>query len=101
MKSASLIVNPSAGRGKAGKHVAEIQAALHELGIETGRSREALVLARGIAMTSYASAEEFGRFITGTKSNEANERQGAIGDFLEERGETFARRATSVIRRPA
>jgi len=71
-----------------------LQRGVVELGIKTGRSREALVLARGIAMTSYASAEEFGRLVTGANSNEASERRGAIEDFLEECGETFARSCT-------
>lgn len=71
-----------------------LQRRVVELGIETGKSREGLVLARGIAMTSYASADEFGRRIAGAESDEASERRGAIGDFLEAGGETFARNCT-------
>jgi len=71
-----------------------LQRRVVELGIETGKSHEALVLARGIAMTSYASPDEFGRRIPGVESDEARDRRSAIGDFLEERGETFARTCT-------
>jgi diacylglycerol kinase (ATP) len=39
LQSASLIVNPSAGRGRAGKHIAAIRSTLLELGIETVMSQ--------------------------------------------------------------
>ena len=71
-----------------------LQRRVVELGIATGESREALVLARGIAMTSYASPDEFGRRITGAESDDAWERSSAIGDFLDATGETFARNCT-------
>lgn len=35
MPSATMIVNPTAGRGRAGRHIPEIRALLRELGIET------------------------------------------------------------------
>ena len=71
-----------------------LQRRVVELGIETGRSREALVLARGIAMTTYASADEFGRRFHTVDGSDAGERGSAIGDFLGECGETFARTCT-------
>lgn len=71
-----------------------LQRRVVELGLTTGKSQEALVLARGIAMTSYASPDEFGRSITGAESNDAWERSSAIGDFLGTGGAAFARKCT-------
>lgn len=71
-----------------------LQRRVVELGLATGRSHEALVLARGIAMTSYASAEEFARRFAAVESDEAWKHCQAIGDFLEVSGESFARNCT-------
>ena len=59
------------------------------LGVATGKSREALVIARGLAMTSYTSVEEFShRF--GSDSGEASDKCDQIGSFLTDHGESFA-----------
>jgi homoserine O-acetyltransferase/O-succinyltransferase len=71
-----------------------LQRRVVELGLATGKSHEALVLARGIAMTSYASADEFDRRFAGAASDDAGQRSDAIGDFLQLSGETFARNCT-------
>ncbi len=67
-----------------------LQRRIVELGIATGRSREALVIARGLAMTSYASVEEFSDRFGGLNAREAPGRCDAIDAFLADSGETFA-----------
>lgn len=71
-----------------------LQRRVVELGLATGKSHEALVLARGIAMTTYASADEFDRRFAGAANHDADKRSDAIGDFLQLSGETFARNCT-------
>ena len=71
-----------------------LQRRVVELGLATGKSYEALVLARGIAMTTYASADEFDRRFAGAATYDTDKRSRAIGDFLQLSGETFARNCT-------
>ncbi|HEY3258587.1 MAG TPA: alpha/beta fold hydrolase, partial [Gemmatimonadaceae bacterium] len=71
-----------------------LQRRVVRLGLATGRSHEALVLARGMAMTSYSSADEFDRRFARAASHDADKRSGAIGDFLQLSGESFAHDCT-------
>jgi homoserine O-acetyltransferase len=62
-----------------------IQRRIVELGLETGRGRDALVLARALAMTTYRSAREFAdRFRTADD----------VESYLRHHGEKFAARFT-------
>jgi homoserine O-acetyltransferase len=71
-----------------------LQRRIVELGIATGRSRDALVIARGLAMTTYASVEEFSSRFGELSGWGASGRCEAIDAFLAESGETFAARCT-------
>jgi homoserine O-acetyltransferase len=64
-----------------------IQRRIVELGLETGRGRDAMAIARGLAMTTYRSAEEFGeRFEAGREPKADN----AVEGYLRHHGEKFA-----------
>jgi homoserine O-acetyltransferase/O-succinyltransferase len=64
-----------------------IQRQIVELGLETGRTRDALALARALAMTTYRSATEFEqRFPSGPSGLPA------IESYLAHQGATFASR---------
>ena len=71
-----------------------IQRRIVELGIATGRARDALVIARGLAMTSYASADDFSHRFRGLDDREASDKCGEIDEFLRDSGETFATSCT-------
>jgi len=71
-----------------------LQRRIVDLGIATGRSQEALILARGLAMTSYASVEEFGSRFGELHGRDASDRCDAIDTFLSDAGQTFAARCT-------
>ena len=70
-----------------------LQRRVVELGLKTGRAHEAVVIARGLAMTTYSTAEDFSdRF--DSEHQEALVRRRVVGDFLESSGEIFARSCT-------
>lgn len=71
-----------------------LQRRIVELGIATGQAPEALVIARGLAMTSYASADEFSHRFGGSGYREASDKCGEIDAFLRDSGEIFARSCT-------
>lgn len=67
-----------------------LQRRVVELGLRTGRGYEALVIARGLAMTTYTSAEEFSnRF-----EIDADDARDDIANFLTQSGKRFADRCT-------
>ena len=58
------------------------------LGLDTGRARDALAIARGIAMTTYRTADEFAtRF---THASHADGLAAAVGDYLAHCGTRWA-----------
>jgi homoserine O-acetyltransferase/O-succinyltransferase len=63
-----------------------LQRSIVELGLKTGRGYDALVIARGLAITTYTSADEF--------SNRFESRAHDVADYLMEAGERFADRCT-------
>lgn len=67
-----------------------LQRRIVELGIATGLAREALVIARGVAMTSYTSAEEFSHRFGEFDNREASGKCDEIDAFLRDSGEVFA-----------
>lgn len=70
-----------------------LQRRVVELGLEADRAREALVIARGLAMTTYSTAEDFtARFRSEDDATE-DTRQ-SIADFLNASGETFVHRCS-------
>jgi homoserine O-acetyltransferase len=65
-----------------------LQRRIVDLGLETGRARDALAIARGLAMTTYRSVEEFGeRFAVGGGPI-AGDR--SVESYLKHHGEKFA-----------
>ena len=68
-----------------------LQRKVVELGLSAGRGREALAIARGMAMTTYATADSFAdRF----GESSPRERSSSIDSFLLQEGERFAARCT-------
>ena len=71
-----------------------LQRRVVELGIKTGRAEEALAIARGLAMTTYSTAEDFScRFSAEDRDAQATRR--SIAGFLAVSGETFALRCSA------
>jgi homoserine O-acetyltransferase/O-succinyltransferase len=68
-----------------------IQRRVVELGIETGRVRDALVLARSLAMTTYRSGREFAeRFARTPITITDNDAEFPVESYLRHHGERFA-----------
>ncbi|HET9986064.1 MAG TPA: homoserine O-succinyltransferase [Longimicrobiales bacterium] len=61
------------------------------LGVESGRERDGLAIARGIAMTTYRTAEEFAARFGGAPERTTAGPRFPVEDYLEQRGEAFAR----------
>ena len=70
-----------------------IQRRIVKLGLETGTGREALAIARGLAMTTYRTADEFEeRF--GTTPTPGCTTRWPVEEYLEARGQEWATRFT-------
>lgn len=65
------------------------------LGSAVGRERDGLAIARGIAMTSYLTAQHFEERITGSDRNDSRLVEDRIGNYLKRHGEQFAEQWTS------
>lgn len=72
-----------------------LQRRVVELGSTVGRERDALTIARGIAMTSYLTARHFEERVVGCDRNDARVVEDRIGNYLRTSGEQFAERWTS------
>lgn len=70
-----------------------LQRNIVKLGLESGRARESLALARGLAMTTYRSAREFGeRFATTPIAHTPRDATFDVERYLAHHGERFAER---------
>ncbi|HMA23482.1 MAG TPA: homoserine O-succinyltransferase [Gemmatimonadaceae bacterium] len=70
-----------------------LQRRIVELGLDTGRASEALAIARGLAITTYRSAREFGeRFDSAPIERSDNEATFPVESYLRHHGERFAAR---------
>lgn len=67
----------------------ELQRRIVALGIEAGRGEEALALARGMAMTTYRTPEEFAERFEGGISSDDPLAASAPGAYLRARGEAY------------
>ena len=68
-----------------------LQRNIVKLGLESGRVQESLTLARGLAMTTYRSAREFGaRFDAAPVERTARDATFAVERYLARHGERFA-----------
>ncbi|HJQ52987.1 MAG TPA: homoserine O-succinyltransferase [Gemmatimonadaceae bacterium] len=72
-----------------------LQRRVIELGSATGRERDAIAIARGIAMTTYLTAEHLAERIAPDAPADRRALESRIGNFLKSRGEQFADRWTS------
>jgi homoserine O-acetyltransferase len=71
--------------------IRSIQRRVVELGLETGRARDALSLARSLAMTTYRSAREFAeRFDSAPASSTDRSAEFPVESYLKHHGERFA-----------
>jgi homoserine O-acetyltransferase len=74
-----------------------IQRHVVELGLETGRAHDALVLARGLGMTTYRTIREFSeRFDPAPESVTASSAAFPVERYLRHQGERFAGRFTAA-----
>lgn len=72
-----------------------IQRRIVELGLDTGRASQALSIARGLAMTTFRSTEEFGeRFEVSAVSHHPSATRFPVEDYLRHHGDKFARAFT-------
>lgn len=69
-----------------------IQRRIVRLGIERGAGREALSIARGLAMTTYRSAAEFGTRFDGGAVRDGSGFRFPVDAYLDAHGESFAAR---------
>lgn len=70
-----------------------LQRNIVKLGVESGRVKESLALARGLAMTTYRSAREFGeRFSPSPIEQSGNDATFDVERYLAQHGERFAER---------
>jgi homoserine O-acetyltransferase len=65
-----------------------------EVGLETGRAAECMVIARGIAMTSYRTAREFEERFEATPSEIGLDAEFDVDRYLRRAGERFVERMT-------
>ncbi len=72
-----------------------LQRRIVALGILSGSSEEALVVARGLALTTYSSADEFELRFGASVAGDAEERCRTIGDYLRTSGARFAETCTA------
>ena len=72
-----------------------LQRRVVELGTAVGRERDALSIARGIAMTSYLTPRYFEERVGADDRVDAPAFEGRIGRYLQSKGEQFADRWTS------
>lgn len=86
--AASAASHPMASASRA------VQRALVELGLRTGRGREALELARALAMTTYRTPEELGERFTGAPVFDGQGVRLPVHDWLAAHGARFAARWT-------
>jgi homoserine O-acetyltransferase len=72
-----------------------LQRRVVELGSSAGREREALAIARGIAMTTYVTAQHFNDRLGNADGEDARCTVDRIEEYLKTRGEQFASAWTS------
>ncbi|HJQ10753.1 MAG TPA: homoserine O-succinyltransferase [Gemmatimonadaceae bacterium] len=72
-----------------------LQRRVVELGSNLGRERDALTIARGIAMTSYLTPHYFKERFIDSESADSSAIENRIGSYLKTKGEDFADRWTS------
>jgi homoserine O-acetyltransferase len=87
-----VAISADAGPHPAATAIRELQRRIVALGLATGDADEALSIARGLAMLSYRTREEFAQRFDGGIAGEAVLGRSDPGAYLRNRGEAFARR---------
>lgn len=72
-----------------------LQRRIVALGTEVGRQHDALVIARGIAMTSYLTSQYFEERLSGIDRSDPRQVEDHIGAYLKKHGEAFADKWTA------
>lgn len=84
-----VIISAPAEPHAAATAIRELQRRIVGLGIETGRALEALSIARGLAMTTYRTSEEFAERFAGGIPDEDPLGLSAPGAYLKARGDVY------------
>ncbi|MGZ8336195.1 MAG: homoserine O-succinyltransferase MetX [Allosphingosinicella sp.] len=88
------VVSADSGPHPASTAVRELQRRIVGLGLEQGNADEALSIARGIAMLTYRTREEFAERFEGGIDGDATLGRSEPGDYLRARGDAFVARMT-------
>ncbi|MFC7498492.1 alpha/beta fold hydrolase [Enterovirga sp. GCM10030262] len=84
-----VVVSAGSDAHPAATALRQLQRRVVALGVENGAAAEALSIARGMAMLSYRTSEEFGRRFQGGLDGEDPLGPTAPGDYLRARGTAF------------
>jgi homoserine O-acetyltransferase len=89
-----VVISADANPHPAATAIRELQRRIVALGLESGNADEALSIARGLAMLSYRTREEFAERFEGGIGGESVLGRSDPGAYLRSRGEAFALRMT-------
>lgn len=89
-----VVISADARPHPAATAIRELQRRIVALGLASGRAGEALSIARGLAMLSYRTREEFAERFDGGMAGEAALGRSDAGAYLRSRGEAFVARMT-------
>jgi homoserine O-acetyltransferase len=89
-----VVISADARPHPAATAIRELQRRIVALGVASGDADEALSIARGLAMLSYRTREEFAERFDGGISGEAVLGRSDAGAYLRSRGEAFVARMT-------
>ncbi|WP_162806774.1 homoserine O-succinyltransferase MetX [Sphingosinicella terrae] len=89
-----VVVSADAAPHPASTAMRDLQRRIVALGLENGNADEALSIARGLAMMTYRTREEFAERFDGGISGEATLGRSQPGDYLRARGSAFRTRMT-------
>lgn len=84
-----VVISAGAEPHPAATAARELQRRVVALGLSCGRAPEALSIARGMAMMTYRTSDEFGQRFAGGIDDEDALRRSAPGEYLCARGEAF------------
>ena len=89
-----VVISADASPHPAATAIRELQRRIVALGLANGNADDALSIARGLAMLSYRTREEFGARFEGGIADEAVLGRSDPGAYLRSRGEAFVARMT-------
>jgi homoserine O-acetyltransferase len=89
-----VVISADASPHPAATAIRELQRRIVALGLASGNADEALSIARGLAMLSYRTREEFAERFEGGIGGEATSGRSDPGAYLRSRGEAFVAKMT-------